>query len=101
MPGRVILQDFTGVPVVVDLAAMRDAVSNLGIDASMINPIVRKYPEPISDTEPINDTPTNINQVVLFTKLGWIYHFNAIPNNHDSSLTLHWMKKTYEYLYEN
>ena len=41
MPGRVILQDFTGVPVVVDLAAMRDAVSNLGIDASMINPIVR------------------------------------------------------------
>ena len=36
----------------------------------LINPIVRKYPEPISDTEPINDTPTNINQVVLFTKLG-------------------------------
>tara|TARA_Y100000768_G_scaffold369050_1_gene333594 strand:- start:73 stop:2718 length:2646 start_codon:yes stop_codon:yes gene_type:complete len=41
MPGRVILQDFTGVPVVVDLAAMRDAVSTLGINASMINPIVR------------------------------------------------------------
>ena len=38
---------------------------------------------------------------LLFTKLGWIYHFNAIPNNHDSSLTLHWMKKTYEELYDN
>tara|TARA_B110000438_G_scaffold30148_1_gene29349 strand:- start:8023 stop:10668 length:2646 start_codon:yes stop_codon:yes gene_type:complete len=41
MPGRVLLQDFTGVPVVVDLAAMRDAVSKLGVDPSIINPIVR------------------------------------------------------------
>lgn len=41
MPGRVVLQDFTGVPVVVDIAAMRDAVSNAGGDASIINPIVR------------------------------------------------------------
>ncbi|MFL2759416.1 MAG: aconitate hydratase AcnA [Dehalococcoidia bacterium] len=41
MPGRVLLQDFTGVPVAVDIAAMRDAVSELGADASIINPIVR------------------------------------------------------------
>jgi len=41
MPGRVVLQDFTGVPVAVDLAAMRDAVADLGGDSSMINPIVR------------------------------------------------------------
>ena len=41
MPGRVVLQDFTGVPVVVDLAAMRDAVTTLGVDPSIINPIVR------------------------------------------------------------
>ena len=41
MPGRVVLQDFTGVPVVVDLAAMRDAVSDLDIEPSIINPIVR------------------------------------------------------------
>ncbi|MDA0232189.1 MAG: aconitate hydratase AcnA [Chloroflexi bacterium] len=41
MPGRVVLQDFTGVPVVVDLAAMRDAVAKAGHDASIINPIVR------------------------------------------------------------
>ncbi|MBT5892342.1 MAG: aconitate hydratase AcnA [Chloroflexi bacterium] len=41
MPGRVVLQDFTGVPVVVDIAAMRDAVSNAAGDSSIINPIVR------------------------------------------------------------
>ena len=38
-PSRVILQDFTGVPAVVDLAAMRDAVVKLGGDASSINPL--------------------------------------------------------------
>jgi aconitate hydratase len=38
MPARVVLQDFTGVPCVVDLAAMRDAVVRLGGDASQINP---------------------------------------------------------------
>ena len=40
MPGRVVLQDFTGVPCVVDLAAMRDAMKNLGGDAEQINPAV-------------------------------------------------------------
>ena len=40
MPGRVVLQDFTGVPCVVDLAAMRDAMKHLGGDASEINPAV-------------------------------------------------------------
>ena len=40
MPARVILQDFTGVPAVVDLAAMRDAVKEMGGDARGINPLV-------------------------------------------------------------
>jgi aconitate hydratase len=40
MPARVILQDFTGVPCVVDLAAMRDAMAELGGDPSRINPLV-------------------------------------------------------------
>ncbi len=40
MPARVILQDFTGVPCVVDLAAMRDAIADLGGDPSKINPLV-------------------------------------------------------------
>jgi aconitate hydratase len=39
-PGRVILQDFTGVPAVVDLAAMRAAMARLGGDPKQINPIV-------------------------------------------------------------
>ncbi|GLW07722.1 aconitate hydratase [Microtetraspora sp. NBRC 13810] len=38
-PGRVIMQDFTGVPCVVDLATMREAVRDLGGDASRINPL--------------------------------------------------------------
>jgi aconitate hydratase len=41
MPGRVILQDFTGVPAVVDLAALRSAVARLGGDVSRVNPLVR------------------------------------------------------------
>lgn len=40
MPSRVILQDFTGVPAVVDLASMRDAVSNLGLEPDKINPLI-------------------------------------------------------------
>jgi aconitate hydratase len=39
-PARVLLQDFTGVPCVVDLAAMRDAIATLGGDTSKINPLV-------------------------------------------------------------
>jgi len=41
MPARVILQDFTGVPAVVDLAAMRDAMVRLGGNPDRINPLVR------------------------------------------------------------
>ncbi len=40
MPARVVLQDFTGVPCVVDLAAMREAMKTLGGDPSKINPLV-------------------------------------------------------------
>ncbi len=40
MPARVVLQDFTGVPCVVDLAAMRDAVVKLGGSAKQINPLI-------------------------------------------------------------
>ena len=39
-PARVLMQDFTGVPAVVDLAAMRDAMAHLGGDAKKINPLV-------------------------------------------------------------
>ena len=39
-PARVVMQDFTGVPAVVDLAAMRDAMAALGGDPAKINPLV-------------------------------------------------------------
>ena len=40
MPARVVMQDFTGVPCVVDLAAMRDAMKALGGDPRLINPLI-------------------------------------------------------------
>src|SRR4051795_9140627 len=40
MPGRVLMQDFTGVPAVVDLAAMRSAVERAGGDPARVNPLV-------------------------------------------------------------
>ena len=40
MPARVLLQDFTGVPAIVDLAAMRDAMAGLGGDPARVNPLV-------------------------------------------------------------
>ncbi len=40
MPSRVLLQDFTGVPAVVDLAVMRDAMADLGGDPALVNPLV-------------------------------------------------------------
>ena len=36
---------------------------------------------------------------LLFTKIGWIYQYNAIPNNKDNQLTNYFMKKTYNHLY--
>ncbi|GKC05392.1 aconitate hydratase, cytoplasmic-like protein [Tanacetum coccineum] len=41
MPARAVLQDFTGVPVVVDLAYVCDAMNNLGGDFKKINPLLR------------------------------------------------------------
>ncbi len=40
MPARVLLQDFTGVPAVVDLAAMRDAMAQMGGDPNRVNPLL-------------------------------------------------------------
>lgn len=38
---------------------------------------------------------------LTMTDIGWIYHFNCIPNNENDTATLDWMEKTYKYLYEN
>src|SRR5579864_9276689 len=39
-PARILMQDFTGVPAVVDLAAMREAIGSLGGDPSKVNPLI-------------------------------------------------------------
>src|SRR5205823_11042568 len=44
-PARVVLQDFTGVPCVVDLAAMRSAMKRLGGDPTKINPLIPRSEE--------------------------------------------------------
>jgi hypothetical protein len=36
---------------------------------------------------------------LLFTKVGWIYQYNAIPNNTDNKLTNYFMEKTYKHFY--
>ncbi|STM14786.1 aconitate hydratase 1 [Escherichia coli] len=43
-PARVLMQDFTGVPAVVDLAAMREAVKRLGGDTAKVNPALTGRP---------------------------------------------------------
>ena len=40
-----------------------------------------------------------LGEDLLFTKVGWIYQYNAIPNNKDNQLTNYFMKKTYEHFY--
>jgi hypothetical protein len=37
----------------------------------------------------------------LFTKFGWVYHFNAIPNNHESKISNAWMEATFKELWKN
>ena len=40
-----------------------------------------------------------LNEDLVFSKIGWVYQFNCIPDNHESKLTHHFMKKTYEHFY--
>ena len=40
-----------------------------------------------------------LDENLSFTKCGWIYQYNCIPNNKDNQAVYYWMKKTYEYFY--
>jgi hypothetical protein len=42
-----------------------------------------------------------LNNDLIMTNIGWIYHFNCIPNNKNNQATYYWMEKTYKHLYEN
>ena len=49
----------------------------------------------------MNDMPRReiLTEDLFFTKCGWVYQYNALPNNKNNELTDYWMKKTYEHFY--
>ncbi len=87
MPARVLMQDFTGVPAVVDLAAMRDAVVRMGGDPKKVNPLLPA--ELVIDHSVIVDefgTPT-------------AFHTNAeleFQRNRERYALLRWAQKTFQ-----
>ena len=87
MPARVLLQDFTGVPAVVDLAAMRDAIVQMGGDPKHVNPLLPA--ELVIDHSVIVDefgTPT-------------AFHANAeleFQRNRERYALLRWAQQTFE-----
>ncbi|HEV8399423.1 MAG TPA: aconitate hydratase AcnA [Gemmatimonadales bacterium] len=86
MPARVLMQDFTGVPAVVDLAAMRDAIVQMGGDPKKVNPLLPA--ELVIDHSVIVDefgTPT-------------AFHANAeleFQRNRERYALLRWAQKTF------
>ena len=86
-PARVILQDLTGVPVVVDLAAMRDAVVALGGDPSVINPL--------SPAELVIDHSVQVDE---FGTAGALAANNAIEfqRNRERYAFLRWGQNAFE-----
>ncbi len=87
MPARVLMQDFTGVPAVVDLAAMRDAIVQMGGDPKKVNPLLPA--ELVIDHSVIVDefgTPT-------------AFHTNAeleFQRNRERYALLRWAQKTFQ-----
>ncbi|NLF14905.1 MAG: aconitate hydratase AcnA [Anaerolineaceae bacterium] len=86
-PARVVLQDFTGVPVVVDLAAMRSAMDRLGGDPDRINPRV-----------PVDLVIDHSVQVDMFGSKAALY-FNAereFERNRERYEFLHWAQRAFD-----
>src|SRR5215469_279846 len=80
-PARVLMQDFTGVPAVVDLAAMRDAMKTMGGDPTLINPL-----------QPAELVIDHSVQVDEFAKVD-AFHVNAVmefQRNHERYAFLRW-----------
>ncbi len=87
MPARILLQDFTGVPVVVDLAALRQAVDRLGGDPEKINPLV-----------PVDLVIDHSVQVDTFGREDAL-HVNTdyeFKRNEERYEFLHWATKAFE-----
>jgi aconitate hydratase len=89
MPARVLLQDFTGVPAVVDLAAMRDAMRKMGGDAAAINPLM--------PAELVIDHSVQVDEFGTT----WAFQVNAdleFQRNHERYAFLRWGQKAFENL---
>ncbi len=87
MPSRVVLQDFTGVPAVVDLAAMRDGLKAMGGDPSRINPVV-----------PADLVIDHSVQVDFFGRAD-AYRLNVekeFERNHERYALLRWAQESFE-----
>ncbi|MCB1569036.1 MAG: aconitate hydratase, partial [Xanthomonadales bacterium] len=87
LPARVLLQDFTGVPCVVDLAAMRDAMKALGGDPNKINPLA-----------PVELVIDHSVQVDVFGMAGALARNAEIEfeRNHERYAFLRWGQKALE-----
>ena len=71
-PARVLMQDFTGVPCIVDLATMREAIVDLGGDPSKVNPLTNRHF--IAKTNAIIKCPsTNKKHIIWFGFVGVFY----------------------------
>ena len=87
MPSRVILQDFTGVPAVVDLASMRSALATMGGDPNRINPVV-----------PVDLVIDHSVQVDYFGT-GQAFHLNVekeYERNRERYTLLRWAQEAFE-----
>ena len=87
LPGRVLLQDFTGVPAVVDLAAMRDAMAAMGGDPARINPL-----------QPVELVIDHSVQVDVYGGPEALARNNAIEfeRNHERYLFLRWGQNAFD-----
>jgi len=86
-PARVVLQDFTGVPAVVDLAAMRDAIAELGGDPNKINPLFPS--ELVIDHSVQVDHYGTLDALVRNTELEY-------GRNQERYALLRWAQKAFE-----
>ncbi len=87
MPSRVVLQDFTGVPAVVDLAAMRDGIKAMGGDPSRINPVVPA------------DLVIDHSVQVDFAGMASAYRLNVereFERNHERYALLRWAQEAFD-----
>ena len=78
----------------------------LGTDQTPFNYFILGYDEPVDfKLLPYEFNMNDMNRKeilsddMLFTKCGWIYQYNAIPNNEENKLTNYFMEKTYKHFY--